>query len=140
MGKVKLSQFVLLACTDNLSRPQSDGPALRAITLIRFSNAYLTKGGSISRIQRELYDGKHYSTSVIKVDLEYVAAAFKEQSFDLWEEIKADHFYTRSVQRRALIMGSDFAKQMGDSGASYFYKASYNSVFHETFPLFCKYV
>ncbi|KAI8926174.1 Six-hairpin glycosidase-like protein [Entophlyctis helioformis] len=72
------------------TRP-SDGPALTASTLIRFSKA-----------------------------LDYVAANWgKGGNCDLWEEVRSDaHFYTRMVQRRAFVEGIEFAKANGDAAAA----------------------
>jgi len=48
----------------------------------------------------------------------FVASNWSSPSFDLWEEEESDHFYTRIVQRRALVMGVQFAQKMGDSSTS----------------------
>jgi len=57
----------------------------------------------------------------IKTDLEYVAHNWQENSFDLWEESNGDNFFTKMVQRKALINGAAFATQMNDTGAAAFY-------------------
>jgi glucoamylase len=77
-------------------RYQNDGPGLRAITLIRFAQEYLNKGGSKERVQA-LYD------SVIKTDLDYVVREWAKPSFCLWEEVMADQFYNRI---RVLVISS----------------------------------
>jgi glucoamylase len=59
-------------------RPQNDGPALEASTLIRFAKAYLQKGGSLQKVKEQLYDGRYPSSSVIKVNLEFVANKWQE--------------------------------------------------------------
>ncbi|KAJ3075042.1 glycoside hydrolase 15 protein [Quaeritorhiza haematococci] len=102
-------------------RLQNDGPALRASTLIRFAMVYLEKGGDINLVRQRLYDSKLPSDTAVKVDLEYVANVWRNKNFDLWEEIPAQHFFTRMVQRRALIEGAAFAKMLGDNGAANFY-------------------
>jgi len=51
-------------------------------------------------------------------DLLFVANNWTAPSFDLWEEEEADHFYTRMVQRRALVLGAAFATKMGDSATA----------------------
>ncbi len=97
-------------------RPQTDGPAIRATTLIQMANV-LADGG----ISRRWYDNPISSYSVIKADLEFTAANWKQPSFDLWEEVLGDHFYTRMVQRKALILGSRLANKLGDPGAAKYY-------------------
>lgn len=95
-------------------RPQNDGPALRASTLIR-----------LGKILRAAGYETYFLNSIwpaIRTDLEYVSHEWKNPSFDLWEEIKGDHFYTRLVQRRALLDGAEIALAVGDSGFSVWLK------------------
>ncbi|KXS96649.1 hypothetical protein AC578_6921 [Pseudocercospora eumusae] len=97
-------------------RPQNDGPATAAITLIEFAESYLAAGGNVSTVKEKLYDSATYPTTApIRKDLLFVASNWPSASFDLWEEESADHFYTRMVQRRALILGATFAETMDDS-------------------------
>lgn len=79
------------------SRPQLDGPALRAISLLSYRQRY-------ARILTpELLDALD---SVIRTDLDYIAAHHRESGFDLWEYSRGQHFYTRAVQAAALHAGS----------------------------------
>ena len=102
------------------ARPQNDGPALRAIALIRLAWGLLEEGREAE--VWKLYDGKLPTSSVIKADLEYVSHHWKELCFDLWEELKGDHFYTLMVQRRALKEGALLANELGDEGAAAWYE------------------
>ena len=97
-------------------RPQNDGPALRALALIKFAR---WRGGDVS----DLYAAEFEKRSVIKMDLEYVAHHWRDPSFDLWEETLGDHFYTRMVQRRAMVEGAALARSVGDHLAADFYQA-----------------
>ena len=101
-------------------RPQNDGPALRAISLMRAADL-LTANGKSNYVRRAMYDAKIPTNSTIKADLEFVAHHWREWNCDLWEEVKGDHFYTRMVQRKALLHGADFARRQGDPGAADFY-------------------
>jgi glucoamylase len=101
-------------------RPQNDGPALRAISLIRFAKILIDEG-QFEFVRSRFYNGKMPTSTVIKRDLEFVSHQWQQASFDLWEEVKGEHFYTRMVQRRAMIEGADFASVMGDSGAANWY-------------------
>ena len=95
------------------------GPATRAITLMNFAVAYLANGGSMDTVKQKLWDSTTYPTQAPLIrDLQFVANNWTYSSFDLWEEEESDHFYTRMVQRRALIMGSAFATKMGNSALS----------------------
>jgi glucoamylase len=77
--------------------------------------------GQIDFVRSRLYNSKASAGSVIKRDLEFVSHNWRRPSFDLWEEVEGDHFYTRMVQRRAMLEGADFASAMGDSGAAQWY-------------------
>jgi len=103
-------------------RPQNDGPALRALALIRLARAWLAEGQEAT-VREWLYDGKFPTQSVIKTDLEFVASRWRESCFDLWEEVRGKHFYTRVVQRQALVEGASLALRLGDPGAAQWYLA-----------------
>jgi len=97
-------------------RPQNDGPATAAITLMEFAASYLKAGGNTTAVLERIYDSTNYpSTAPVKKDLLFVASNWTYPSFDLWEEESSKQFYTRMVQRRALIMGATFAKQFNDT-------------------------
>jgi glucoamylase len=107
--------------TDPWGRPQNDSPALRAITLIHFADDLLAHGQG-AYVQSKLYSATPQASTVIKADLEYVSHHWPDKSFDLWEEVRGDHFYTRLVQQASLLRGSDLASKMGDPGAAAFYR------------------
>lgn len=107
--------------TEPWGRPQNDGPALRSLTLTKWAQDLLNRGEA-AYVQNSLYDGKLPSTSVIKRDLEYVAHHWSEPCFDLWEEVKGEHFYTLAVSARALHEGSRLADRLNDSSAAVFYR------------------
>jgi len=74
-------------------RPQNDGPALRCINLIQIANTIKDKYPEIT--SKMIYP-------MIQKDVEYILMKYNEISFDLWEEIKGWHFYTRMVQLKCL--------------------------------------
>jgi len=102
------------AYNESWGRPQNDGPAIRAVSLIRFTR-HLLKLGHEDYVQEYLYDSFEPSESLVKADLDFVAKQWRQKSFDIWEEVLGDQFYTRLVQRRALLEGADLALQLGDS-------------------------
>ena len=102
-------------------RPQNDGPALRALTLIRFARLRLAQG-AIDWVRARLYDGLIPTHSVIKSDLEFISHHWREHSFDVWEEVKGQHFYTQMVQRRALLEGAALADALKDFHAAKWYR------------------
>ena len=67
-------------------RPQNDGPAIRALSLIRYADRLLDQGQE-DVVRKTLYDARFPSQSIIKVDLEYVAKQWEKADFDLWEEV-----------------------------------------------------
>lgn len=97
-------------------RPQSDGPATAAITLMEFANGYLANGGSKSKVGDLIYSTN--GQTPVPRDLLYVASNWSEPTYDLWEETLGTQFYTQMVQRRALVQGAKFASQMDDSSTA----------------------
>ncbi|ASQ46012.1 glycoside hydrolase family 15 protein [Legionella clemsonensis] len=104
-------------------RPQNDGPALRALTLIRFAHS-LIKNNELPYVQAHLYGGglDPESMGAIKMDLEYIAHHWQEKNYDLWEEVYGDHFFTVMVQRKALIEGAKLARELNEASTAAFYE------------------
>lgn len=100
-------RFRLDGAADNLpwTRPQYDGPALRALTLIR---AFPLAKGSL---RRDVLD-------TLRVDLNFVAQYGRSPCFDLWEELRGLHFYTQSVQYAALLAGAELFDSLGEDAVS----------------------
>ena len=108
-------------------RPQNDGPALRALVLSRFA-LLLLEDGHINIVRELLYSDRGRPNSPIKIDLEYVAQKWSNPSFDLWEEVLGDHFYTRMTQRAALEIGAKLARKMADPEAANWYEQQVRSI------------
>ncbi|KAG6879165.1 hypothetical protein C0992_004698 [Termitomyces sp. T32_za158] len=92
----------MTAFTGSWSRPQKDGPALRAIALMTWASSLNVSQAS------ELWP-------IIKPDLDYVARYWNETTFDLWEEVPSSSFFTTAVQHRALRQGAIFSFSYGQS-------------------------
>ena len=107
--------------TGGWGRPQNDGPALRAIAMIKFARMLLNEGNQ-DYVLKVLYHGVLPADSVIKKDLEYTAHHWREPSFDLWEEEMGMHFYTLLAQYTALQEGAKLALELGDGAAAKFYQ------------------
>jgi glucoamylase len=108
------------AYNDPWGRPQNDSPALRALSLIHLAQILIDEG-QLDFVKSRFYNAKMPANTVIKRDLEFVSNHWQESSFDIWEEVKGDHFYTRLLQRRALKEGAELASTLGDVGASLWY-------------------
>lgn len=102
-------------------RPQNDGPASRALAGITLAQIWIAQG-RLADVTSRLYRMELPANTLIKRDLEYVAYHWRDPSVDLWEEEKADHFYTLTVQKVSLIKGAALARMMGDGGAADFYE------------------
>jgi glucoamylase len=79
------------------ARPQHDGPALRALALMRWARSAplaTELGGDLS--------------ALIRADLAFTARHWREPSFDIWEEEKGLHYYTLCVAAAALELGADW--------------------------------
>ncbi len=72
------------------ARPQNDGPALRALTLLHI----LDQSVDEPRAQK--------ISEILETDLSFIIHHHTESSFDLWEETRGDHFYTSLNQMAAL--------------------------------------
>lgn len=119
---ISIAPLILLLDLNNTifekpwGRPQNDGPATAAITLMEFANSYLKKGGNTTTVLQKIYDSTSFPKAApVKKDLLFVASNWTSASYDLWEEESSDHFYTRMVQRKALVMGVEFAKRLNDT-------------------------
>lgn len=108
-------------------RPQRDGPALRALTLIHYLREYNASHPTLWTSSRAddffapYYEASMPPTSVIKADLEYVSHYWNQSGFDLWEEVEGLHFFTLMVSARSLREGSHIARAFGDLGAADWY-------------------
>jgi glucoamylase len=106
--------------TGSWGRPQRDGPALRALTLMRYLREYNATHPSLWSSNEAIdfyslyYEAEMPPRSVIKADLEYVSHFWNESSFDLWEETEGLHFFNLMVSARSLREGSKLAKAFGD--------------------------
>jgi glucoamylase len=114
--------------TGSWGRPQRDGPALRALTLMHYLREYNASHPDLwsSEASEDFFEA-YYTVempprSVIKADLEYVSHFWNQSGFDLWEEVEGLHFFTLMVSARSLREGSDLARSFGDFGAADWYE------------------
>lgn len=94
------------------ARPQNDGPALRALALSRMAG-HLIQTGQRSYVLSKLYNPDSART-VIRADLEYLIANVGRSNFDLWEEIRGQHFYTNMNQFSAFVEAMKLARAFND--------------------------
>lgn len=77
-------------------RPQYDGPALRALTILRW--------GVESEAEAEL----------LKSDLTFILSHARKPCYDIWEEEVGLHFYTLAVCQAALSDGAGWLHRTGE--------------------------
>jgi glucoamylase len=85
-------------------RPQDDGPALRALTVIRcFAiDAFRARAGAAA-------------SELLRSDLDYTLAHWRWPCCDLWEEAIGFHYHTRLVQQAALAAGAAHFEEAGEA-------------------------
>jgi glucoamylase len=114
--------------TGSWGRPQRDGPALRALTLMHYLREYNASHPALWTSEAsEDFFGPFYTAempprSVIKADLEYVSHFWNQSGFDLWEEVEGLHFFNLMVSARSLREGSKLARSFQDNGAAEWYE------------------
>ncbi|KAI6098118.1 glycoside hydrolase family 15 protein [Pisolithus sp. B1] len=129
MGGLGEPKFIIneTAFTGAWGRPQRDGPALRATTLITYAN-WLLQQDNASYVTSALWP-------VIQLDLDYVGSSWNLSTYDLWEEVYALSFFTSAVQHRALREGSALATTLGhsDLAGNYAFQADHLLCFLQSF-------
>lgn len=101
--------------TGGWCRPQSDGPALRAYTMIMWARQ-LNQNGQTDYVKQNLWNHNSGRGGVINYDLEWVTSNWQTDSCDLWEEVRSsDIFWNLMSFRYTLQAAADFARDMGSS-------------------------
>lgn len=92
-------------------RPQSDGPPLRASTLIRAANKWPQHAGRFWKLARQDLDwltSMQSNASIKATNIELLTC-------DLWEETTdTNFFWNKAVMRLALLEGVEYAVKVGD--------------------------
>jgi glucoamylase len=90
------------------NRPQYDGIAARVLTLLRWACSRASFGAA--------HDAA--IALLLREDLLFVLAHWREPSFDIWEEEKAHHYYTLRIQGAALEEGAGWLDKHGEARAA----------------------
>jgi glucoamylase len=87
------------------SRPQTDGPALRCLALLRWLRQFpdLHQDPTLRSALSE----------VVSADLAFTLAYVREPCSDVWEEESGLHYYTQLVQAEALTRGAEWLEDTG---------------------------
>jgi glucoamylase len=102
---------------DEWGRPQNDGPGLRAIFFSQYAEWALEQGLD-NWVRENLYSNLADNKLLIERDLNFVMENWQKWGFDLWEEKRGHHFYTRYAHRRALLEGAKLARLLKDTDAA----------------------
>ncbi|MGH8317837.1 MAG: glycoside hydrolase family 15 protein [Steroidobacteraceae bacterium] len=78
-------------------RPQNDGPALRALTILRWMRSV--------PLDAQLQGA---CTRLLRGDLHFARSHWREPCYDIWEEERGLHYFTLSVSAQALDDGADW--------------------------------
>lgn len=89
------------------ARPQFDGPPLRALTVLRW-----LESGALPARESLRSD----AAALLRADLDFTRRHWQESSFDIWEEERGHHYYTRRVSAAALERGAAWCRSQGDAG------------------------
>jgi glucoamylase len=101
-------------------RPQHDGPALRALALLRFWRMGAFEDNEMRGEARRLIDA----------DLAFTHRRCSAFSFDIWEEELGRHYYTQLVQSAALADGAQWIDALGDYSRARIYRTTSREILH----------
>jgi len=99
------------------TRPQHDGPPLRALALLRW-----LRGGRAGPLLAEPLRAE--LTTLVRSDLAFTAARWRVPSFDIWEEESGLHYYTLRMAAAALEEGAAWLDTLADAGPAPSYRAA----------------
>jgi glucoamylase len=92
-------------------RPQNDGPAMRAIALMRWQSA--------AHFGDELAAA---AEALLRADLRYTQSHWREACFDIWEEEKGFHYYTLRACASALESGAAWLEHRQENAEAAVYR------------------
>jgi glucoamylase len=87
-------------------RPQHDGPPLRAIALLRWIRNDRARAKLSPDALQDVF-------RLIRSDVAFTVAHWRDPSFDIWEEELGHHYYTLRVAAAALRDGADWLSAEG---------------------------
>jgi glucoamylase len=98
-------------------RPQHDGPALRALALLRWAR----------RVSFE-HELAAQASALIRSDLSFTFRHWREPCFDIWEEEQGLHYYTLCVAAAALEEGAGWLQLAGHGPEAQSYRAEVQAI------------
>jgi glucoamylase len=101
------------------TRPQHDGAPLRALSVLRWARAHSFDSELRALVSR-----------LVRSDLEFTFAHWREPSFDIWEEESGLHYYTLCVSAAALREGADWLEGLGETVLARSYRTEAQVIHH----------
>lgn len=101
------------------TRPQHDGAPLRALSVLRWVKVH-----SFDAELRTLV------SKLVRSDLAFTFAHWREPSFDIWEEENGQHYYTLCVCAAALREGADWLEEAGEPALARTYRGESQIILH----------
>jgi glucoamylase len=95
------------------TRPQHDGPPLRALTVLRWLRAVRSRAAdqTLDLSAETRADAER----LLRTDLALTAVHWREPSLDIWEEELGHHYFTLSVAAAALREGAAWLEGTGEA-------------------------
>jgi glucoamylase len=87
----------------NWARPQNDGPALRALTVLRWMRGVPLDDALLAACD-----------TLVRDDLRFTMEHWRQPCYDIWEEERGLHYFTLRVGAQALDEGSDWLDARGE--------------------------
>src|SRR6185437_5024534 len=87
----------------NWGRPQNDGPALRAITVLRWMRSVPLDSALLAACE-----------GLVRADLRFTRDHGREPCYDIWEEERGLHYFTLRVSAQALEDGAEWLDMRGE--------------------------
>lgn len=98
--------FDYTADTTSFSRPENDGPPLRANNLITYANWLVDEDKNTTFVENVLWPS-------ISLDIDYILHHWNETSFELWEIAWTESYWTAAVEVHALRSAAILGRKIG---------------------------
>ena len=96
------------------TRPQHDGPPLRALAVLRWLRALRNRRARATETLSA--DALADAARLVRIDLALTAVHWREPSLDIWEEELGHHYYTMRVAAAALNEGARWLLAADEAG------------------------
>jgi glucoamylase len=98
-------------------RPQNDGPAMRAISVLRWQRAAPFGDGLAASAE-----------ALLRADLRYTQRHWRQACFDIWEEEKGFHYYTLRASAAALEVGAAWLERRHEDAEAAVYRMDADAI------------